>query len=142
VVLRAPGVAREERKEEPAESRGDRYWRNRAYSRQVTISKFAAATSGSRQGGLQRARVGASRSSAGSVGPFGGRHVGERQRATFNLAGNTAISSLAFGIRVVEAGSEHCKEPDDWIFCEWSVDGMKSSIPKESWPVLDWIEED
>ncbi len=35
--------AREEQMEEPEESRGDRYWRTRAYSREVTTSKCKSA---------------------------------------------------------------------------------------------------
>jgi hypothetical protein len=47
---------------------------------------------------------------AGSVGPIVGLCVLERHRATWNLAGNTAILQ---GVGEMVAGSEQCKEPDD-----------------------------
>jgi hypothetical protein len=57
---------------------------------------------------------------AGSVGPIVGRRVVERHRATWDLAGNTAILQ---GVGEIEAGSEQCKEQGDeklWrVVCRW-----------------------
>jgi hypothetical protein len=79
----------------------------------------------------------------------------ERHRATWDLAGKTAILQ---GVGKMEAGSEQCKEEDEkrlrvvgrWIeklsVDELTVDGWKLSIRWESWPVLSrrtrWVEED
>jgi hypothetical protein len=49
----------------------------------------------------------------GSVGPIVGRRVVERHRTTWDLAENTVVLQ---GVDEMEAGSEHCKEPDDEIF--------------------------
>jgi hypothetical protein len=56
----------------------------------------------------------------GSVGPILGQHVVKRHRATWHLAGNTAILQ---GVGEMDAGSEQCKVPDDEkllrVVCQW-----------------------
>ena len=46
----------------------------------------------------------------------------ERHRATWDLAGRTAILQ---GVGEMEAGSEQCKESEDEELFELSVDGLK-----------------
>jgi hypothetical protein len=77
-----PGRSETE-KQVDRESREDRYWRSRAYSRKATMSRCTSAAQGSRQGGRQL--EGARRPLAGSVGPIVGRRVVERHSATWIL---------------------------------------------------------
>jgi hypothetical protein len=108
-----PGPGRGESREarEPAESRADRSSSTQAGGLEQSILDISdhIQICGSSVGIQARRRLrGARRPSARSVGPFGGLCVCQRHRATFNLAGNTALF-----LPGVEAGSERCTEPDD-----------------------------